>query len=195
MAKKRIKQLALAFMLVLAMTITSTTEGKADTKTSVKEIEVADCYEAVYFQEGMSMTLFKGAYPGRQCCLLNKNGKEITMGKYYHCIWNFSDGMAKVEKNGKKGYVDKNGKEIVKPKYDKAYDFSGGMAMVSKNGEYGFVNKSGKEIVKCKYDVAYGPFDGTVLVCRNDKWSYVNKNGKAISMSKYELEKKFKRIV
>ena len=131
MTKKRMRQLVLAVMLVLAMTITSTTEGKADTKTSVKEIEVADCYEVVYYQEGVAMTILKGGSPERQCCLLDKNGKEITKGKYYDYIWNFSDGMAKVEKNGKKGYVDKNGKEIVKPKYDKAYDFSGGMAMVS----------------------------------------------------------------
>ena len=67
MAKKRIKQLALAVMLVLAMTITSTTEGKADTKTSVKEIEVADCYEVVYYQEGVAMTILKGGSPERKC--------------------------------------------------------------------------------------------------------------------------------
>ena len=112
MAKKRMKQLALAFMLVLAMTITSTTEGKADTKTSVKEIEVADCYEVVYYQEGVAMTILKGGSPERQCCLLDKNGKEITKGKYYDYIWNFSDGMAKVEKNGKKAMLIRTEKKL-----------------------------------------------------------------------------------
>ena len=129
MTKKRMKQLVLAFMLVFAMTITATTEGKADTKTSVKEIEVADCYEVEYYQEDVAMTLLKGDSLGRSCCLLDKNGKEITMGKYYDCIWNFSEGMARVEKNDKWGYINKNGKEIVKPKYDKSYDFSGSRAM------------------------------------------------------------------
>ena len=37
---------------------------------------------------------------------------------------NFSEGLALVNLNGKWGYVDKIGREVIPFKYDKAYDFS-----------------------------------------------------------------------
>ena len=43
---------------------------------------------------------------------------------------NFSEGLALVNLNGKWGYVDKIGREVIPFKYDKAYDFSNGLARV-----------------------------------------------------------------
>ena len=42
--------------------------------------------------------------------------------------------VAKKFENGKYGFVDENGKVVIEPKFDEAYDFKGGFAII-KNGE------------------------------------------------------------
>jgi hypothetical protein len=54
--------------------------------------------------------------------------------------------MARVSLNGKYGFVDKNGLEIIPLTYDEAYSFSDGMARISIFGKNGYINKKGKEI-------------------------------------------------
>ena len=49
--------------------------------------------------------------------------------------------------NGRHGFIDKTGKEIVEPKYDYVYDFEEGFAKVELNGKHGFVDKTGKEVI------------------------------------------------
>lgn len=56
-------------------------------------------------------------------------------------------------KNGKYGYT-KDGKFVVKPKYEYATDFNDGLARVGKDGKYGFVNETGEEIVPLQYTAA-----------------------------------------
>lgn len=58
----------------------------------------------------------------------------------------FCDGLLRVEKNGKCGYVDSKGKEVVPCKYDHAHIFFGGFAAVLKDGLWGFIDTKGKEI-------------------------------------------------
>ena len=162
MTKKRMRQLVLAVMLVLAMTITSTTEGKADTK----EIEVVDLYRIEWISDGMAIIL-KGRFPDRQCGLIDKNGNEIIMGKY-DLIWDFSDGIAKARKDGKYGYVNKKGEEVVKCQYDAAWKCSDGLAKVRiGNGiydhKYGYVNKMGIEVIQCQYEMLCSYSDGMAM--------------------------------
>ena len=42
----------------------------------------------------------------------------------------FCEGFAKVQKDGNWGYIDKNGKLIIKPQFDDAGHFCEGFAMV-----------------------------------------------------------------
>jgi hypothetical protein len=57
----------------------------------------------------------------------------------------FSEGLARVELNGKWGYIDKEGKEVIPIKYDWARSFSEGLACVKLNGKWGYIDKEGKE--------------------------------------------------
>ncbi|EII8968940.1 WG repeat-containing protein, partial [Campylobacter coli] len=36
----------------------------------------------------------------------------------FDSIWDFSEGLAKVELNRKYGFMDKNGKIVIEPKFD-----------------------------------------------------------------------------
>ena len=68
----------------------------------------------------------------------------------YDKVASFREGLVAVVKNGKSGYINTKGKEIVPFIYDKPedweplHDFHEGLAVVRKNGAYGYVDKKGK---------------------------------------------------
>ena len=70
----------------------------------------------------------------------------------YNTVYPFSENFAPVKLNGKWGFVDANGKEVISCKYDDVIRFSESLAGVKTNGKWGFINKAGKEVVSCKYD-------------------------------------------
>ncbi len=110
------------------------------------------------------------------------NVKDKLKEKYDY-VYSESDGMFKVELNGKKGYCDAaTGKVIVEPKYDYIYSWDDdGMAKVEKGGKKGFINKQGKEVVPCEYDYIYSWDDGLAKVEKGNKKGYINKQGKLVS--------------
>jgi len=65
----------------------------------------------------------------------------------YKLVWPFAEGLAAVELtvNGKKGFIDKTGKEVISLKYDSAHSFSKGLAEVTLNGSSGFIGRDGTE--------------------------------------------------
>ena len=58
-------------------------------------------------------------------------------------VGTFNEGMAAVKLNGKFGFVDTTGKEVIPCKYDLVRFFSDGLAPVSFNGKWGIVDKKG----------------------------------------------------
>ena len=66
----------------------------------------------------------------------------------------FVDWAAAFEKNGKWGFVDKDGKEVIEPAYEEAKSFSNGYAAVKKDGKWGFIDKSGDMIIEPQFDDA-----------------------------------------
>jgi hypothetical protein len=68
----------------------------------------------------------------------------------------FHEGLARVKLNGKAGFIDKTGKEIVPPKYDDdaCTGFQRRFGSGELNRKWGLIDKTGKEIVPPKYDIA-----------------------------------------
>jgi hypothetical protein len=66
----------------------------------------------------------------------------------YDTVRLFDDGLAKVIINGREGFVDQNGVEVIPLKYDTSYynnGFNRGLARVCLNKKYGYINKQGVE--------------------------------------------------
>jgi WD40 repeat protein len=84
---------------------------------------------------------------------INKSG-EVVIKPEFHLTFNFSEGMAFVEKDGKYGYVDQSGRVVIEPQFYDAKDFQNGLARVSyaRNG-WGYINKSGEFVWKTSSDV------------------------------------------
>jgi len=116
--------------------------------------------------------------------------KKIVIPIKYDDVGSFSEGLARVELNGKWGYIDKEGKEVIPIKYDWARSFSEGLACVKLNGKYGYIDKEGKEVIPCKYDDAGCFSEGLACVELNGKWGYIDKEGKEYFENLQESAKK-----
>lgn len=79
----------------------------------------------------------------------SKEGKELKNTEVYpnHPIF-------VIEKDGKYGFADKEGNQIVDYQYDKAYELNEyGFATVQKDGKWGCINQQGQEVVKPSYEI------------------------------------------
>lgn len=81
-----------------------------------------------------------------------KNAIKLDGFKAYDSIIEFQEGLAIVKKDGKYGFIDKTGNEVIKAEYDYASDFESGFACVEKFDKYGLIDKNGNVWVDCIYD-------------------------------------------
>ena len=110
----------------------------------------------------------------------------IIESKYDYADW-FNEGLARVQLNGKSGFVSRVGKEIVSLKYDDVSFFREGLAWVKLNGKYGFVDNVGTEITPLKYDNAWTFSEGLAAVELNNKCGFIDKRGREIIPLKYDV--------
>ncbi len=92
----------------------------------------------------------------------------------------FSDDLAVLEKNGKYGFIDKNGNEALPFNFEFAADFSEGLAAVKKNGKWTFIDKNGTTISPFQYDSVNSFSEGLASVRKNDKSGFIDKNGAVV---------------
>ena len=85
------------------------------------------------------------------------------------------------------GFVDKEGKEVVKPIYDSlSSKFEEGLARVRKNDKWGYINKKGEEVVKLIYDDIDNFSNGLAGVKKYDKYGLIDKDGKEVVKPVYD---------
>jgi len=159
--------------------------------------------EAFNFNEGLAR-IFIGdlatddwrIQPGRWG-FIDKIGNIVMSFTDYDYLWDFSDGLAMVEKNrGEYGHglIDKTGNFVVPlGEYFIRYTFSSeGLWTVSKNGnrKYGFIDNNGILVIPCIYDYAYYFSEGLARIYIDNsikrdyyteqhlKWGYIDKTGK-----------------
>ena len=84
------------------------------------------------------------------------------------------------------GFVDRNGKIIVKPKFRRANHFFEGLAAVKIEDKWGFIDKSGKIVIEPKFDRATSFREGLALVKIEDKWSSIDNTGKVVIEPKFD---------
>jgi len=109
--------------------------------------------------------------------LINKSGKPIgNETKYTNCT-DMIDGMAMVKYNGKYGFIDVTGKEVIPAKYDDASAFSEGLAWVKLDTVNMFINKSGVRVGSDKYHAISDFSCGLAAVMVGSSYGYINKSG------------------
>lgn len=131
---------------------------------------------------------------------LSKADKErIRKFNRYSSVGYFHEGYARAERNGKFGFVDENGNEIIPPKYEWVGQFNEGVVRVFNSGKAGYIEKQGKVIIPEKYDDAWEFSEGVAKVMLTKtideklvaKYGYVNKEGAEIIAAEYDDAQSF----
>lgn len=79
-------------------------------------------------------------------------------------------------KGDKWGFVDKNKKIVIEPKYDSVEPFQNGRAIVKINYKYGLIDESGKEITSVKYGTFFNFSDELAFVAEGSVYAFGNKS-------------------
>lgn len=78
------------------------------------------------------------------------------------------------------GYIDREGKMVIEPRFHDAWNFHEGLAAVKIDWARGYIDTEGKYAVEPKYQYA-GPFrDGKAKVMLDDIWEYIDHEGKKV---------------
>lgn len=105
----------------------------------------------------------------------------------YDSTVDFTEGMGKVIRNGKFGFVNNTGKLSIPCTYDSADSFNEGLALVKKNNTYFFIDKSGVNVFKKTFVYAKSFQNGMAQVTNaDDKIGYINKTGVLVVDYKYD---------
>ncbi len=75
-----------------------------------------------------------------------------------------TDPLFPILRNDKFGFVNREGKMVIEPRFDGANYFSEGLSCVKIGKKYGFIDKTGKFVIQPKYDLCLGFSDGIAMV-------------------------------
>ena len=114
----------------------------------------------------------------------------------YEKLGSFSEGLAAVMRDGKWGYINTKGEEVIPCQFPNPYEgyiaspFSEGLALVQKDGKWGFVNTEGVEVIPINIDAeAVGKFsEGLAFVYKdNENFFVIDKEGKTVFCGKSDF--------
>jgi hypothetical protein len=100
--------------------------------------------------------------------------------KKYEFVDNCICGLSKVKKDGKIGYVNKEGVEIIKPQYNEGLTFNEGYTAVRMESNWMFFDSTGKAITDAIFEDAIGFKNGFSAVAKNNLYGYINTSGKVV---------------
>ena len=114
-----------------------------------------------------------------------------NLNNYDDYPYSFYDGYAVVRKNGRRGFINKNGYEVIPCIYDDAGDFHEGLAYVNRNGKWGYIDKNNKPVVPLIYESASSFCQGLALVKKNNRYGYIDHVGREVVQCTYESADSF----
>ncbi len=107
-----------------------------------------------------------------------------------------------IEKNGKAGYIDQNGRTVIPLKFDEARRFAEGLASVRVGDDWGYIDGTGKLVIKPQFFEADSFSDGIasvgvwfprkqVIDSKVGFYSYIDKTGKLITKKQFGVAFEF----
>lgn len=87
-----------------------------------------------------------------------------------------------LKSNEKRGFINRQGEEVVSTTYDEVLPFTDDMALVRKDKKWGAVSKDGKNIIRPTY-LSMRPFgDGMAAAYTGNGWQLVDKAGQVVKI-------------
>lgn len=118
---------------------------------------------------------------------ISKNDNKLKINEIAPFIYDeayaFAEGLAAVKRDGKWGYINEDGKEVITCKYDHIFDFKDGVAFVQQGSEWKYIDKDGTELGTGDHDTYINSLqlsEGLARARKDDKWGYVDKDGNEV---------------
>lgn len=96
--------------------------------------------------------------------------------------------------NGKDGFIDRDGKIVIEPTFEKAYPFTDGLAAVQKQGAWGYIDTKGRVIIEPQF-VSVGLFSEGLATFQDkrhpNKEGYIDKIGKVVIEPQFDTAEAF----
>lgn len=102
-----------------------------------------------------------------------------------------STGYARIEKDGKYGWVDRKGAFLTDSFFDDTLGFSEGMAAVKTDGLWGFIDETGNMVIEPQFDVVRNFQNGVSTVGISGHWGLISKSGEWLTEPKFDEIKEF----
>ena len=113
---------------------------------------------------------------------------KVVITPAYSQVYNFSEGLCAVKNaDGKWGYIDTEGREVIPCIYDVANDFSCGLALVKTDGFFGYIDKNNQFVIPATYEEAYPFSENRACVRQGELYGYIDTTGAMIIPAEYEL--------
>ena len=121
-----------------------------------------------------------------QTSVIKRGNSQQSVSKKPAVRWadkaySYFEGLCWVkDKNGKYGYIDEKGKQVIPCKWKNGGNFSEGLAHVEDdNDRWGFIDKTGNVVIEFKWGAA-GRFHQGLAAVKDDngKWGFIDRTGK-----------------
>ena len=110
--------------------------------------------------------------------LADASGKIIQRPKYDEILSKNKQGLVRVVKDGKIGFLNLKGVEVLAPKYSKIEEPIEGLIKVETDGLYGFLDANTlKEVTPCVYTYIYNKKDGKYKAMKGNQEFFLNEDG------------------
>jgi hypothetical protein len=105
-----------------------------------------------------------------------------------------NNGLAKVSRGGKWGYVNLKGEEVIPLHYDEVGDFDFGLVSVRLNNKWGYYNAQGQTAVPINFDAVSGLWRDELSAVRlQGKWGYINPRGETVIKPRFDKVTEFRK--
>lgn len=122
---------------------------------------------------------------------IDKTGKFVRMK--YDSIHDFSEGLAcfSVDNYSRCGFIDRNLRVAIEPRYGLAGDFHNGRAVVYLDKKAGFIDTTGRLVIPCRFDKATSFQDGMAAVEMYDKVGFIDMSGNMVIPPRFSSARAF----
>ena len=114
------------------------------------------------------------------------SGGKLVIPYQFGLAYNFSEGLARVIKGEKWGFINTIGELAIPYQFDNASDFSEGLAKVEIAEKWGFINTNGQLVIPCQFDDTESFLEGLAKVKIAEKWVFINTNGQLVISCQFD---------
>lgn len=112
--------------------------------------------------------------------LIDNSGNEVVKPDFEDRLQVLDDYILVRDKDGKWGYLNSKGEQVIEYVFEKAGNFSEGLAPVYAEGKWGYIDKQGNFAIEPAFDEAEKFVKGSALVRKDGKAYFIDKDGMAV---------------